>query len=149
MGFGTSRTSVDPSIQGSGSHNVIAVGDSALKGQNGTAVQDLINTVGKTAGKVIESGGDILTAPGTWLKDLQQNWLAYMVVAAIILSIIVFFYCSFCFYFNRKKNNSSTSNLLELAQIINSKNGILQQQIPLSMLLPPSFPSNTSAELKV
>ncbi|CAF3849038.1 unnamed protein product [Rotaria sordida] len=149
MGIGNSNTSVDPVIKGSGSHNQIFVGDSALKVKNGTAVQEVMNTVGKTASKVIESGGDIITAPAVWLKDIQQNWLTYMVLAAIILSILAFFYCSFCFYFNRRKNNSSNNNLIELAKIINNKTGILQQQLPLSMLNLPSVSPNTPAELRV
>ena len=146
MGIGSSRTSGDPVIKGSGSHNQIVVADSALKLKNGTAVQDRMNSVGKSASKVIESGGNIITAPAVWLKDIQQNCLTYMVLIAIILSILVFFYCSFSFYLNRKKNNSSNSNLIELAKIINNKNGIIQQQLPLSMINLPSVSSRTPAE---
>ena len=97
MGIGNSNTDVDVKMSGSGSNNHISVSDLPSKHKNGTAVQDVMNTVGKTAGKIIESGGDIITAPAVWLKDIQQNWLSYMIVTAIILSILAFFYCSFKF----------------------------------------------------
>jgi len=149
MGIGNSNTNVNPSIYGSGSHKTIAIGDSALKLKNGTAVQDVMKTVGTTASKVIESAGDIITAPAMWLKDLQSNWLSYMVVIAIILSILAFFYCAFCFYSNRKTNDSSGNSLIELAKIINNKTGILQQPLPLSVLNLPSVPLNTPTEFRV
>ena len=139
--------SIDPSIKGTGSNNQILLGDSALKLKNGTIVQDMMETAGKTVNKVIESGGDIITAPAVWLKDMQQNWLTYMVVAAIILSILLFFYCLFCNYLPRKKSSSSSNSLIKLAEIISHPNAILpRQQLPSSVLSLPSISSNTSAE---
>jgi hypothetical protein len=149
MGIGNSNTNVNPSISGSGSHKTIAIGDSAMKLKNGTAVQHVMNTVGATASKIIESGGDIITAPAVWLKDIQNNWLSYMVVTAIILSILAFFYRAFCFYLNRKKSDLSGNSLIELAKIINNKTGILQQPLPLSVLNLPSVPLNTPTEFRV
>ncbi|CAF0876899.1 unnamed protein product [Adineta steineri] len=147
MGIGNSNTVVDATMTGSGSNNQISVSNLPSKLKNGTAVQDVMNTVGKTAGKIIESGGDIITAPAVWLKDIQQNWLSYMIVTAIILSILAFFYCSFTFYSNKKRNNMSNKNLLDFANIISNKNGITQNQLPLSLINLPSVRSNTPAEL--
>ena len=149
MGIGNSNTSIDTVMKGAGSNNQIQLGDSAMRLKNGTVVQHVMETAGKTVNKVIESGGDILNAPAVWVKDMQQNWLTYMVLAAIILSIILFFYCSFCYYFQRKTMNpaSSTSHLIDLAKIISHQTGILQrQESPLSVLSLPSIPSNAPAE---
>lgn len=147
MGIGNSNTSIETSIEGSGSNNKILLGDLALKLKNSTFVQDVMETAGKTVNKVIESGGDIITAPAVWLKQIQQNWLMYMVVAAIILSILLFFYCLFCIHLPRKKINSSSDSLIELVKIINHPNTILQrQQSPPSVLSLPSVSSNISEQ---
>ena len=66
-----------------------------------------MNSVGDTASKVIESGGDIATAPVTWLKDMQQNWLMYMIAVAVILSTITFLYCVLRLCIARKKKCTS------------------------------------------
>ncbi|CAF0876881.1 unnamed protein product [Adineta steineri] len=147
MGIGNSNTDVDAKISGSGSNNHISVSDLPSKLKNDTAVQDVMNTVGKTAGKIMASGGDIITAPAVWLKDIQQNWLSYMIVTAVILSILAFFYCSFKFYLNKKQSNMSNNNLLDFAKIINNKNGTMQNQLPLSLINLPSVSSNTPAQL--
>jgi len=146
MGMGNSKTIVEATMKGSGSHNQINLGESVLQAKNGTAIQDVMSTASKTASKVLESGGSIVAAPAVWLKDIQQNWLSYMLVAAVILSVLAFFYCSFCFYFNRAKKSSSDSSLIELAKIISHKTGVLQQQLPCSVLnLPP--PSSKASPL--
>jgi hypothetical protein len=136
---GNSKTKYSMNIKGDAKDIEINIGNTAIKAATDTAVQELINT----ASKVIESGGDIITAPAVWLKDIQQNWITYMVVTAIILSILAFFCYSFCFYFNRKKNSSFNNNLIELAKIINNKGDTLKQPLPLSMLNLPSVSSNT------
>ena len=120
-----------------------------LRHANGTAVQKVMDSVGKTTSQVIQSGGDILTAPAIWLKEIQQNWLSYMIVTAIILSILTFFYCTVCFYLNRKKNNSFNGTLIELAKVIGNKDDIPRQQLPPSMNSLRSVLSNTPAEFKV
>ena len=114
------------SVSVSGQSNQVLVGDAAMKHANGTAVQKVIECVGKTASPVIESGGDIITAPAVWLESIQQNWLAGMIVIAIILPILTFFSCTVCFSLHRKKNNSFNSSLIELFQVIGNKDGILQ-----------------------
>lgn len=147
MGIGNSNTSIESSIKGSGSNNEILLGDLSLKPKNGTIVQGVMETAGKTVNRVIESGGDIITAPAVWLKDMQQNWLTYMVVAAIILSILLFFYCLFCIHLPQKKNHSSSKSLIELAKIISHPNTNLQrQQSPSSVLSLPSVSANVSAQ---
>jgi hypothetical protein len=139
--FGSSELTYQQNVHGSGGNNKILIGDSAIKQLNDTALQTVMNTFGKTASKVIESGGDIVNAPVVWLKDMQKNWLAYMVVTAIILSSIAVLYCAISSYFNRKKNNGFNNNLLEIVKIFNNKTGILQQPLPLSVS---NLPSNAS-----
>ncbi|CAF4367910.1 unnamed protein product, partial [Adineta steineri] len=108
-----------------GSHNNINIGDSALSKMQDTPVE----TAFKSANKIIESGTDIITAPAVWLKDMQKNWLSYMVVLAVILIIGTFLYCTIRSYFKRKSNNSnnnnnnwSMGNLVELATVFSNKN---------------------------
>ena len=149
MGVSNSDLSSHQSVSVSDQSNQVLVGDAATKHANGTAVQKVIESVGKTAGQVIESGGDIITAPAVWLKSIQQNWLAYMIVIAIILSILTFFYRTVCFHLNCKKNNSFNSSFIELAKVIGNKHGTLQQQLPSSMNSLRSVLSNTPTELTV
>ena len=104
-----------------------------------------MKSAGKSASKLIEGGADIITAPAVWLKDIQQNWLTYMIVAAVIMLCIAFFYCAVCSYCNRKKNNWSNNNLVELAKVIGNKNGILQQPLSLSAVNLPSVSPNLMA----
>lgn len=130
----------------SSSNNNMAVGDVAIEQENETAVRKVIDSAGKTVSKVMESGGDILAAPGVWIKDIQQNWYWYMLFGAIIALSLGFIYCSFRCYLNRKKTNVSNSNLLELAKIISSKGNVVQQQLPLSVIDLFSAPSNVPKE---
>ncbi|CAF3218232.1 unnamed protein product [Rotaria sp. Silwood2] len=129
-------------VQGDGKNVKMLIGDKAIEASTDTAVQTVIKAAGQTAGNVIEGGGTIITAPAIWLKDIQQNWLTYMIVAAIILLCISFLYCSVCSYLNQKKDNGSNNNLLELAKVFSNKNGILQQPLALSATNLPSIPPN-------
>ncbi len=61
-------------IKGDAKDIRINICDTAIKASTETVAQEVVTTVGKTANKVIESGGDIVNAPGVWLKDIQQNW---------------------------------------------------------------------------
>ncbi|CAF1539035.1 unnamed protein product [Adineta ricciae] len=125
------------SISGDASDVKFNIMDSAAKANN-TPVQAVMNSAGKTASKIIESGGDLLTAPVVWLKDMQQNWVMYMVVLVIILGSIAFLYCAFLFCCNRKKKNSTDQNqLIELAKIIGNKIGTTQS--PLTIMTPTPF----------
>ena len=130
--------------KGSASNNQLAIGDAALTRPNDTAVQTVMRTTGNTVNRFIESAGDIITVPAVWLKDIQENWLSYMIVAAIILFSIAFLYCACCSFFNWKKNNGSSNNLLELAKVISNKNGTLQQPLPLPAPNSPSIAPNLS-----
>jgi hypothetical protein len=117
-----------------GSNNGINLGDSALPKVNDTPV----HTAFKAAGKIIESGADLIAAPVVWLKDMQKNWLTYMIIVAIILLSIAFLYCVIRSYFGRKQNNWSVGNLIELASMFTNKTAALQTQLPLST---PKLPS--------
>ncbi|CAF4138186.1 unnamed protein product [Adineta steineri] len=89
-----------------GSNNNINIGDSALPKVH----DNPLKTAVKSANRIMESGTDIITAPAVWLKDMQKNWLSYMVVLAVILITITFLYCTIRSYFNRKSNNSNNNN---------------------------------------
>ena len=140
--IGNNQNNYKMVVEGSGSGVNMNLGDTALAPSADTAAQTVIKTAGKTASKVIESGGDIITAPAVWLKDIQQNWLMYMIVAAIILASIVFLYCVVSLRFNRKNNNRSFNNIVELAHIFRNKNGAPQQLAPLSTATLPSVSPN-------
>ena len=106
------------------SNNEIKLGDKALAKQNETAVQQVIRAVGN----VIESGSDVVTAPGRWLKDMQNNWFGYMVILAIILSTAAFLYCVVRFYLLRRRDDAGTSQLIQLAAILKNADPTLPKQ---------------------
>ncbi|CAF1457965.1 unnamed protein product [Rotaria sordida] len=127
-------------VKGDAKNVNINIGDSAIKPASDTPVQTVMKTVGKTASKVIESGGDIITTPAAWLKDMQQNCWIYMVAAAIILSSIVFLYCVVHSYFARKQH-LPMSNIVELAAEIGKKHAASKQQLVLpTSILPRAKP---------
>lgn len=140
--FGTSDISYDMNVQGNNKDVKMQIDGNTLKSSTDNAVQAVMKSAGKSASKIIEGGADIITAPAVWLKDMQQNWLIYMIVAAVIISRIAFLYCAVCSYLNRKKNNLSNNKLAELAKIISNKNGILQQPLSLSAVNLASLPPN-------
>ncbi|CAF1185624.1 unnamed protein product [Adineta steineri] len=78
--IGNQKNEIEQKIN-NGSNSNINLGDSALPKIHDTPVQ----TAFKSANKIIESGTDIITAPAVWLKDMQKNWLSYMVVLAVML----------------------------------------------------------------
>jgi hypothetical protein len=116
--IGSVETNYQPNFDKGSSHNHIYLGDSAIPKSPDTAVQKAFDT----AGKVIESTGDLLTAPGRWLKDMQQNWFGYMILLAIILSAVTFLYCMLRLYCYRNRNKLSTTNLIELATTLAKTN---------------------------
>ncbi|CAF1482315.1 unnamed protein product [Rotaria magnacalcarata] len=124
---GSSTKTVIQQLAKEGSNAKIILGDTALSKAADTPVQ----TAFKAVGKVIESGSDLIAAPAIWLKDMQNNWLIYMTLAAIILLTIAFLYCAIRSYFMRMRNNSSIGNLIELASVFASKNSLLQTRLPL------------------
>jgi hypothetical protein len=145
MGIGNSKTSVCSNIQGSGSNNQIVMGDAAFQFKPNTSVREVMNTLGKATSKVIESGGDIISAPAVWLKTMQENWITYLVLIAVILGIIAFFYCSCCVCANWKQAYPASNGLVDLAKIINSRNNDLPHPKPFSINIP-SVETSTSRE---
>jgi hypothetical protein len=121
--IGNSEVAYEQNVDRYSNNNNIYLGDSAIPKTADTVVQKAFNT----AGKVIESSGDILSAPAVWLKDMQKNWFGYMTLIAITLSAIVFIYLAFRFHWRRKTNGVSTSHLVELATAIVNKNGAGQR----------------------
>ncbi|CAF1429894.1 unnamed protein product [Adineta steineri] len=142
--IGNQKNEIEQKIK-NGSNNNINLGDSALPKIHDTPVQ----TAFKSANKIIESGTDIITAPAVWLKDMQKNWLSYMVVLAVMLITGTFLYCTIRSYFKRKSNNNnnnnnwSIGNLVELATMFSNKNALLQT--PFS--LPATKPSLSASAL--
>lgn len=125
--FNSSKTVYKMNVKEFGKYIKMLIGDKLIGPSTNTAVEEVIKTVGQTASKIIERGGNIITAPATWLKAMQQNWLTYMIVIAIILSTVTFLYCASCCYLNRAKTYASNCNLVELAKVISERSGILQQ----------------------
>ncbi|CAF1669058.1 unnamed protein product [Rotaria magnacalcarata] len=127
MGGSSTKTLIQQHVKEGGNAKII-LGDTALSKATDTPVQTAL----KAAGKAIESGSDLIAVPALWLKDMQKNWLMYMILAAIILLTIAFLYCAVRSYFMRRGNNSSMGNLIELASVFANKNSSLQTQLPLS-----------------
>ncbi|CAF5031014.1 unnamed protein product, partial [Rotaria socialis] len=96
-----------------------------------------------------ESGSGLIAVPALWLKDMQKNWLMYMIFAAIILLTIAFLYCAVRSYFMRRGNNSSMGNLIELASVFANKNSALQTRLPLSGSKLSSASASTVVDLGV
>ncbi|CAF1666128.1 unnamed protein product [Adineta ricciae] len=139
VGNSQSKNTYSMSISGDASDVKFNIMDSAAKANN-TPVQAVMNSAGKTASKIIESGGDLLTAPVVWLKDMRQNWIMYMVVLAVILGSIAFLYCAFLFYCNRKKNSTDQSQLIQLAKIIGNIIGTSHSPLAIMTPTPSSLP---------
>jgi hypothetical protein len=144
MGSSSTKTSIEQHATGS-SKAEMSLGDSALPKLSDTPVQTAL----KSASKVIESGSDLINAPVLWFKDMQKNWLVYMIVAATILLTVAFLYCAVRSYFNRKGKNPSIGNLVELASMFVNKNPVLQTQFPLSASKLSSAASPTIVDMGV
>ncbi|CAF3682026.1 unnamed protein product [Rotaria socialis] len=123
----STKTLIQQHVKEGGNAKII-LGDTALSKAADTPVQTAL----KAAGKAIDSGSDLIAVPALWLKDMQKNWLIYMILPAIVLLTIAFLYCAVRSYFMRRGNNSSMGNLIELASVIANKNSALQTQLPLS-----------------
>jgi hypothetical protein len=100
----------------------------SVRGNNNNVLQWLngsdsdLNSEGlKTANTILRDGSDLLGAPSRWVKDMQQNWFAYILITAIILICILFLYCIIRYHCSRqKKGLLDTSRLTELATIMAS-----------------------------
>ncbi|CAF1131173.1 unnamed protein product [Adineta ricciae] len=140
MAFKISNTETKNSysmhVQGDAEGINLHIVDGTTKGEE-TPVRAVMNSVGKTASKVITSARDLLSAPGTWLKDMQQNWFSYMVVIAIIFGSAALLYCALSIYCHRKKNSKVQSQFMELSKIFANK----ITHSPRSPALPTKFAS--------
>ena len=114
---GSSDIHYNQNMDDGSSNSRIYIGDSAIPKPKETVVQKALNA----AGNVIEGGGELLTTPVFWLKDMQKNWFGYMVIVAIILSTITFLYCVIRFYLGRNRNRASKANLFQLATVLAQK----------------------------
>ena len=47
----------------------------------------------KVANSIMNDAADIIGMPVTWMKDMQQNWLVYVICAAIIMTCVLVLYC--------------------------------------------------------
>ncbi|CAF4797395.1 unnamed protein product, partial [Rotaria socialis] len=89
MGGSSTKTLIQQHVKEGGNAKII-LGDTALSKAADTPVQTAL----KAAGKAIDSGSDLIAVPALWLKDMQKNWLIYMILPAIILLTIAFLYCA-------------------------------------------------------
>lgn len=93
------KTVYDTSASGSSSKIEMHMGDSALSHNN----KNSPGQAGlKAATKLIEDGSEFVRTPFKWIKDMQANWLIYVVCAAIICLCILGLYCAVRIYFVRK-----------------------------------------------
>ena len=83
-----------------------------------------VQTAFKTVSKVLASGGDIITAPVVWFKDMLSNWHIYMITIAIILLCLLVAYCSVNHYLTRKGSKiRSPFDFFNLAALLNDHVG--------------------------
>ena len=64
---GNSEVAYEQNVDRHSNNNNIYLGDAAIPKTAEAVVQKAFNT----AGKVIETSGDILSTPAVWLKDMQ------------------------------------------------------------------------------
>lgn len=78
----------------------------------------------------MEDGGELIRTPVRWIKEIQSNWLIYIVCATIICLSIFFLYCMAQRHLGKKRNSSCgfTSQLADLALTM----GRSQQNHPMS-----------------
>ena len=126
-------------VVNNGSYNNINLGDSTISKMSDKRV----NTAFKAAGKIVESGADLISAPVTWLKDMQQNWLVYMILIAIILITTAFLYCAVRSFFSTKRSGCSANSLIEMVTAVANRNQ--RMQIPISNSTPNSSSTRPAA----
>jgi hypothetical protein len=99
-----------------------------------------VNSEGlKTVNTILRDGSDMLGAPSRWLKDMQHNWLTYIIATAVILFCVLFFYCMIRYRWSRpQKSRPDTPGLADLATIMALKNMIT----PPSIKMPSENQSN-------
>lgn len=107
-----------------------------------------IHTAMQTASKIISSGGDLITAPAIWLRDMQKNWVVYVVAAAVIMfSILLIYFAIRCYFIRRPNNKGSTTDVIELVKAFGC-NGMSARQLPLVSATVPSVISTITDHSK-
>lgn len=122
-------------VSGDAKHVSVSISVGVLKA-NHTLVQVVMNNVGNVASKIIDNGTAITNASAAWFKDVQQNWLSYMIIGAIIAESIAFLHYTFLFHCNRMKSSATQGQLIELTKTIGSKIIPMLQPLPLSTISP-------------
>jgi hypothetical protein len=85
---------------------------------------------------LIEDGDYILQVPVVWVKDIQKNWMIYMVCTTVILISILLIYGICRRFINRKHDSLANSNLIELTAPIASRSKSSLRHIPIYMSNP-------------
>lgn len=117
--FFSHKTIFKPKITGANSQVHLAIGDTALpKGVNSPGQAGM-----NTASQLIEDGGEFIRTPFKWVKDMQANWLIYVICAAIICLCVLLLYCKGRRYFGSKStsNTGFTTQLADIAMIMAKK----------------------------
>jgi hypothetical protein len=140
--IGNVDNSYNMNIRGDAKDVNVHIADS-MKKLNDTPTRMVMDAAGRTASKVIQSGGDILTAPAVWLKDMQQNWLSYMAIVAVIVGSVAILYCAFLIHCNRKKNNQAQNHIIELSKIMSGTIATSAPSLPFSKSTLPSLAQNS------
>lgn len=126
--IGSSDVINQQNIEQQSSNNRMIFGDSAIAKPSATVVHKVFDT----AGRLMESGGDLLTAPAVWLKEMQKNRFGYMVVLAIIVGGIAFLYCVFRFKIRRNGFVLPPNRSVELTTVMSDEN--IPSKPPLSSI---------------
>jgi hypothetical protein len=66
----------------------------------------------KVANSIMNDAADIVGIPVTWIKDMQQNWLAYVICAAVILTCVLVLYCCIRYRCSRPQQVPDTGSIV-------------------------------------
>ena len=114
--FFSHKTIFKPNVPGSNSKVHMQLGDAALtKGDDSPGHAGM-----RVASNMITDGGEFIRTPLKWIKDMQANWLIYIVCAAIICLSILYLYCMIRKRLHKKQNLQSgfSSQLADLALVM-------------------------------
>jgi hypothetical protein len=111
--FFSDKNIYKPSISGSNNKINMPVSDAALANGIGSPGQ----AGRKVVGQLMEDGGELIRTPIRWIKDIQANWLIYIVCAAIICVSVLYLYCMVRKHLGKRRGSNSgfTSQLADLA----------------------------------
>lgn len=83
------KTAFESVVSGANSKLDLNVGDVALAKN----AQSPGRTLMKTTSGLIDSGGELIQAPFKWLKNVQENFLIYLICAVVICVSVIYSYC--------------------------------------------------------